>query len=284
MSVSRTLVVALSETRYRVERPWGYLPSGPARVTDVAIGPDGRVHVLLRDDPLVDRPSPRVVTLDASGRRLSAWGEELIVDAHMLAATPDGRILIVDRDAHEVVICDPDGRRIGGLGTRNGPLEPFNHPTDVAVAPSGEIFVCEGYAAGTVHRFTADGGQIGRWGRIGTGPGEFMNAHAVWIQPDGRVIVADRENDRLQVFDPDGGLLAIWPNFKQPLDIWGDAHGRLYVTDLLPSLSLLSSEGELLGRCRPVLNGAHGISGGPDGCLYLAEVNPSRVTRLVPAA
>ena len=124
--------------------------------------------------------------------------------------------------------------------------------------------------------------RLSAWGRPGHGPGEFHNPHAVWVLPDGRVVVADRENNRLQAFSPDGDLLAIWTGFRQPLDIWGDAEGRLYVTDLVPSLSLLSSDGELLGRCRPVLNGAHGISGDRSGRLYLAEGNPSRVTRLVP--
>ena len=276
------LVVALGEARYRVERPWGEVPRGVAKVTDVAVGADGRVHVLLRDDPLVDEPQPRVVTLDGDGRRVGAWGEDMIADSHMLASAPDGRILVVDRDAHEVLFCDGDGKRLGGLGTRHTPHAPFNHPTDVAIAPSGDIYVCEGYAAGTVHRFAPDGSPRGRWGRIGRAPGEFMNAHAIWVLPDGRVVVADRENDRLQVFTPDGGLLAIWGGFKQPLDIWGDALGRLYVTDLLPSLSLLSPDGDLIGRCRPVLNGAHGIWGDARGRLYLAEGNPSRLTRLVP--
>lgn len=279
-----SLVVALGPARYRVERPWGDLPGGAAKVTDVAVGPDGRVHVLLRDDPLVDEPSPRVVTLDPEGRRLAAWGEDLIADSHMIAAAPDGRLLIVDRDAHEIIICDPDGTRMGGLGTRHGPLEPFNHPTDVALSPTGDIYVCEGYAAGTVHRFSPKGRPLGSWGRIGSGAGEFMNAHAVWVQPDGRVVVADRENDRLQVFTGEGELVAIWTGFKQPLDIWGDACGRLYVTDLLPSLSLVAADGELLGRCRPVLNGAHGIWGDAQGRLYLAEGNPSRITRLSPMA
>jgi peptidylglycine monooxygenase len=54
------------------------------------------------------------------------------------------------------------------------------------------------------------------------------------------------------------------------------------VTDLVPSLSMLSPDGRMLGRCRPVLNGAHGVWGDADGNLFLAEPNPSRITRLAP--
>ena len=120
------------------------------------------------------------------------------------------------------------------------------------------------------------------WGELGDGPGQFMNPHAVWVLPEGRVIVVDRENNRLQVFSPEGAFLEIWTGFVKPLDLWGDEAGRVYVTDLVPTLTLLSPKGERLGRCRPVLNGAHGICGDKSGILYLAEPAPSRVTRLVP--
>ena len=107
-----------------------------------------------------------------------------------------------------------------------------------------------------------------------------MNPHAVWVRADGAVVVVDRGNNRLQLFTEEGEWLEEWHGFSQPLDVWGDADGNLFVTDLVPSLSMLSPQGELLGRCRPVLNGAHGVWGDNHGNLYLAEGNPSRVTRL----
>jgi sugar lactone lactonase YvrE len=280
--MKRELVVALGAQRYRVERPFGNLPDGPGRVTDVAIDAAGQVHVLLRSDPLVDAPAPCVITHDAMGDRLAAWGEDILADCHMIAPAPGNRLFVVDRDAHQIVICATNGQRLGGIGERNQPLAPFNHPTDVAFCPQGTIYVSDGYANARVHRFAPSGEPMIAWGSPGHGPGEFLNPHAIWVLPDGRVVVADRENNRLQVFSADGALLAIWTGFQKPLDIWGDAEGRLYVTDLVPSLSLLSPDGKVLGRCRPVLNGAHGICGDASGCLYLAEGNPSRVTRLVP--
>src|SRR5438045_9115447 len=110
----RQLIVALGPTRYRVERPF-YAHAGPGMISDVAVDPAGQVHVLIRRDPLVDPAGPAVVTLDANGQVLSAWGGALIDDAHMLSAAPDGRLFIVDRDAREVVICE-EGRRTGGRG------------------------------------------------------------------------------------------------------------------------------------------------------------------------
>jgi hypothetical protein len=277
----RQLIVALGARRYRVERPWGDLPRSIGRVTDVTVDMRGHLFVLMRYDPLVDAADAvPVVELDSAGSRVDTWGADLIADSHKLACAADGRLFIVDRDAHEVLICSREGRRVGALGTRHSPLQPFNHPTDVAFAPSGDTFVSDGYANSKIHRFRSDGSAIGAWGKLGSGRGEFMNPHAVWVRADGAVVVVDRGNNRLQLFTEEGEWLEEWHGFSQPLDVWGDADGNLFVTDLVPSLSMLSPQGELLGRCRPVLNGAHGVWGDNHGNLYLAEGNPSRVTRL----
>lgn len=278
--MSVTLTVALGDQHYRVERPFFANP-GLGVISDVAVDWEGNLHVLVRNDSLVSPGEVALTSLTPEGGVLANWGEGDIVDAHMLCASLDGRLLVVDRDAHEVVIFR-DRVRVGGIGRRNRPMHPFNHPTGVAVAPDGTIYVSDGYANHRVHRFSVEGELIGSWGELGSEPGQFMNPHAVWVQPDGTVIVVDRENDRLQVFTAEGKLLDIWQGFVKPLDLWGDADGRLYVADFVPSLTLLSPAGERLGRCRPVLNAAHGISGDRNGNLYLAEPSPSRVTRLVP--
>ncbi|HEY4042678.1 MAG TPA: peptidase [Rhodopila sp.] len=237
--------------------------------------------MLLRTDCYVDAAQPAVTELAPDGRRLATWGEE-IVDAHMLSIGPDGRIYVVDRDAHEIVVFDGQGRRIGGIGRRHQPNAPFNHPCDVAIAPSGEIYVADGYGASRVHRFKANGELIATWGQPGEAPGHFSTPHGIWALADGRVAVTDRENNRLQVFSSAGELLAIWADFYHPMDIFQDAAGHLFVTDQVPRLSMLAPDGILLARCRPMLNGAHGMWGDRTGNLYMAEMNPSRVTKLTP--
>lgn len=277
-----TLFVALGDTRYGVDRPWGDLPDGPARVSDVACAVDGRVYVLLRRDCLVDPRGPSVIVLDPTGRREACWGEE-VADGHMLACAPDGMIWVVDRDAHEIIGFDRNGRRQGALGLRHQPGAPFNHPTDLAFASAGDIYVADGYGASRLHRFRGQA-RVGGWGAPGTGPGQFTTPHAVVVFADGRVAVADRENNRVQIFTPDGGFLAAFTDHQKPMDLALDQAGNLLITDQIPRLSLVSPEGRLLGRCRPVLNGAHGIACAADGVIYLAEINPSRISRLVPVS
>jgi peptidylglycine monooxygenase len=102
------------------------------------------------------------------------------------------------------------------------------------------------------------------------------------VLADGRVAVADRDNSRIQIFSAAGEHRADIQDVHKPMDVHGGPDGSLYVTDQVPRLSLFAPNGVLLGRCRPVLNGAHGMWRAADGCLYLAEMHPSRLTRLVP--
>jgi DNA-binding beta-propeller fold protein YncE len=277
-----SLIVALGSARYRVERPWGELPGGRALVSDVACDARGHVFVLLRHDSSLDPDLPAVLELAPDGRRLAAWGGAEIADGHMLTVAPDGRVLVVDRDAHQIVVFDGSGKRVGALGERHAPGAPFNHPSGVAVAPWGDIYVADGYGAARVHRFAADFSPLGVWGEAGIAPGRFSTPHGIWATADRRVLVTDRENDRVQVFSDAGTFLAAWSGFGRPMDVCADAAGRILVTDQVPRLHLLAPDGTPLGMCRPVLNGGHGVWCDDAGRIFLAELSPSRLTRLVP--
>jgi peptidylglycine monooxygenase len=204
------------------------------------------------------------------------------VDVHGVSATADGRVVVVDRDAHQVLIHDIEGRRRLALGERHRPSvgAPFSHPTSAAIAPDGDIYVSDGYGNSVVHRFGADGKLKSTWGGRGTGPGQFTTPHAVWIDPRDRVLVADRENNRVQIFDRNGKYLTEWRDFYHPMAIYGDARGMIFVTDQIPRISMLSFDGELVGRCRGAINGAHGMSGDAMGNFYLSELPPEKITRL----
>ena len=271
------LVVSLGDRKYAVERLWGELP-GEHRlrvISQLAVDRRGRVYVLQRSDP-------PVLVFEPSGRFHAAWGQGRVTDAHGIFITPDDRLFLIDRDAHQVLIFTLDGEPLGALGKRNSPSfqAPFNHPTDVAVADDGEIYVSDGYGNSVVHRFSADHRLMRTWGSPGEGPGQFSTPHAVWIDKSNRVLVADREHNRVQLFDRDGAYLDEWRDFYHPMDIYGDARGMVYVTDQIPRLSMIAPDGSLVGRCRPSFNLPHGISGNADGDLFIAEQNPPSIVKL----
>jgi len=272
------LIVLMGERRYAVDCPWGALPDGQSfgPLSQIAVDSSGRVYVFQRSNPPVLVFSPEGVLIDT-------FGEGLFSDAHGIFVTRDDLILLVDRDAHEIIACESSGAVRFRLGQRHQPQfnQPFNHPTDIAQAPNGDFYISDGYGNSNVHCFDADGVFRFSWGRQGSGPGEFTTPHAVWVDSSERVLVADRENNRVQLFDLEGVFIEAWDDFYHPMDIFGDAQGNIFVTDQIPRLSMMSSEGRLIGRCRPVCFGAHGIGGDADGNLYLAETAPlDCVTRL----
>lgn len=280
MSGSESLTVVMAARRYDVERSWGACPPEIAltALSQLAVDSRGRVYAFQRRDP-------PVVVFEASGQFLMAWGAGSIADAHGIFITADDRVFLVDRDAHQILIFTPEGEQIGSLGARHIPRfqAPFNHPTDVATAADGEIYVSDGYGNSLVHRFSPDGRHLASWGRPGKGPGEFTTPHAVWVDRSDRVLVADRENDRVQLFDREGRYLEEWRDFYHPMDLCEDDQGMILVTDQIPRLSMLSPAGELVGRCRAVWNGAHGVATNAAGDIFLAEIQPNRITKLAVA-
>ncbi|MBT6277220.1 MAG: peptidase, partial [Chromatiales bacterium] len=188
------LFVAMSGRRYRVERFWGTLPDGMelGLVSMLAVGPHGSVAVATRN-------GPPVVVFDADGMFRTAWPEEGVADPHGINFTHDGRVILVDRDAHEIQFRTLEGERVATLGRRHHPAfqAPFNHPTSAFAAKDGDIYVADGYGNNVVHRFAADGSLISTWGGAGTGPGEFSTPHSVLVDQLDRVLVVDRENNRV---------------------------------------------------------------------------------------
>ncbi len=277
MSDERYTVI-LGDRRYAIHRNWAKLPAGESFgfLSDVMVDGEGRVHVAQRG---TDRP---VLVFERDGRLAGSWGEGALAEPHYITAANDGAILVADRDAHQVLRFDGNGNVLQALGKRHWPSldAPFNHPTAAAQAPDGEIYVADGYGNSSVHRFSAAGALLKTWGGQGGGPGAFTTPHAVAIDGQGRVLVGDRENNRVQVFDRDGAFLEAPGDFYHPMQIWIDDRGLVFVTDQIPRISLLSPDGKLIGRCRGAINGAHGLSGDAQGNLYLAELPPQYITKL----
>ncbi len=262
------MTVGLGDRRYKILHSWGHLPDGIAigRLSKVAVDSDGNVYV-------AQRTEPQVIVLDPDGNYLRSWGQGVLADPHGIFATDDDRILVVDRGGHQVVGFDNAGKVLFTLGERDQPSfqAPFNHPTDIAVAPSGDMYVSDGYGNAAVHRFSADGELIRTWGEPGDGPGEFSTPHGIWVISDGRVLVGDRENNRIQVFDPEGEYLTEWGGVYKPMDIFADADDMIYVADQIPRLTKMTADGEIVGRSMCSAQQGHGIRGDAAGNIFIAE-------------
>jgi len=276
-----TDVVGTGKFMYKVNRNWQKLPKGfsygtaSSALSALAVDSKDRVYVY-------NRGEHPVIVFDADGNFLTSWGEGVIHDAHGIYISPDDHVFLVDRDAHQVLKFTTEGKLLMTIGNRHRPsLEaPFNHPADVAVAPTGEIYVCDGYANSRVHKFSAEGKHLLSWGEPGSGPGQFNIPHSIWVDKNGRVYVGDRENNRIQVFTTEGKFISQWPYFFRPTDIYMDKNQVLYVTDLSPRFTVLDTLGKILARGR-VEDAAHGVWGDSKGNLYMALVFEKRVEKYV---
>jgi len=228
----------------KVVEGWEKLPKGYVHkdVTGVAVDSHDNVYLITRSDV-------QVLVYDRKGNFIRSWGEEIFTPRiHGIAIGPDDVVYTVDDGDHTVRKFTPDGKQLMMIGTSGkcsdtgydgktvasiqwgGP--PFNRPAGLAVAPDGELYVCDGYGNARVHRFKADGTLLGSWGEPGIGPGQFHLPHGIGISPDGLVFVADRENDRIQIFSRDGQFLDMWTHLQRPTDICFDRDGRVYVSEL----------------------------------------------------
>ncbi|BCB75712.1 peptidyl-alpha-hydroxyglycine alpha-amidating lyase family protein [Phytohabitans flavus] len=307
----------------RVRTGWERLPSGLTHrdVADVAVDRDDRVYLFVRHDS-------QVLVFDRDGRHLRAFGRGMFKMAHGITVDGDGCVYCVDNLDHTVRKFSPRGELLltlgtSGIGTATGirpgepvsvhsvervrhPGPPFNGCTDVAVTDDGDLFVSDGYGNCRVHHFSATGELLGSWGEVGSDPGQFRLPHAIVLTGDGRLLVADRENDRIQIFDQGGTFLGQWTGLQRPTDIAVAGDGRVFVSELWrpkgnrgflrddsgldqPSqVAVLDASGAVLGRWGASTTAKnapgnfiapHGLTFDSRGNLYVAEVTYSFALR-----
>ena len=275
--------VGTGKYTYELLKDWAKLPAGwTLGQTGIVTDSRDRVYLFNRSDhPLI--------VLDREGNYLTSWGEGVLADAHGMYIDGDDNLYLPVKNSHVVLKYDTRGSLLMTLGawdqasdtgwsgdyqdTVQRAAGPFNRPSDVALSPNGEIYISDGYGNARVHRFTAEGRLVLSWGAPGkSAPGEFHVPHGVWVHTDGRVFVADRENNRIQIFSPDGEYLSQWTGLARPCDIYIDAGDVVFVPELDAFMSILSIEGELLSRwAGPTGAGAHAIWLDSRGDLYINQ-------------
>ncbi len=271
--------IGAGDYRYEYLPGWARLPAGMElqAPSGVAVDSQDRVYVF-------QRQGPPVQVFDRDGRFRESWHrrEGLPADAHHIYVGPDDTVYLTDRDSHIVLIYDTEGNLLRSLGIRDHAAmqAPFNHPADVCVAPTGELYVADGYGNSNIHRFSPEGEYIGSFGSPGRGPGQFVVPHSVAVALDGRIYVADRENHRVQVFTPEREFLAEWTDFKCPMGVHIDAEQVVYVSDQIPRISLFSLDGELLARGR-TFEGAHQVYTDSQGSIYGIDTANQRLQKFI---
>ena len=294
-------------------------------------------------DPAAGKMSPLDVVLkfDDKGNLVRSFGAGMFVFPHGIHVDRDGNVWVTDgqdnlprrargaaADAplppkpdkivgHQVIKFSPEGKVLLTLGAPGGnqPGGPaddpssFYQPNDVITNDEGEIFVAEGHsnaetANARIVKFDRHGKFIKSWGKRGSGPGEMMQPHSLAFDSKGRLFVADRSNNRIQIFDQDGKLLDHgWEQYSRISGLWIDANDMIYAADSESgSVEPKRPEwkrGIRIGSVREGKNGkiqafipdpsttdrgtlaAEGVAVDRNGVIYGAEVGPRALKRYV---
>lgn len=253
-------------------------------VAGVATDAQGNVIVAHREEPPI-----AVFTKD--GAFFRAFGAGTFEAVHGTRVDRDGNLWITDMRNHTVVKFSLEGKVLMALGERGVPGNDerhFNRPTDVAVAPNGDFFVSDGYGNSRVVKFDKSGKFLLSWGSKGAREGQFHLPHAVMLDAENQLYVADRENNRIQVFDTEGKFIRQFGGFA-PYGIYLAPEKTLFVADGRAHRVLkMSLDGKVLatwgahGSEPGNFKLPHGITVGADGAVYVAEVDGKRVQKFVP--
>ena len=276
---------------------------------------------------------PSVLKFDSTGKLVKSFGAGLLIFPHGIHVDRDGNIWVTDGQdnapvaargagggaargagpigpapgatmGNQVYKFSPDGKLLLTLGKPGGAASPdyFFQPNDVVTAANGDIFVSEGHGAGNnrILKFDKTGKFIKEWGKLGTAPGEFDQPHGLAIDSRNRLIVGDRNNNRVQVFDLDGRFIEQFRQFSRPSGVWVDKNDMLYVSDS-ESESVSRNhdgwkrgirwgslgDGKILGfipdpdEKATGTSAAEGVAVDAAGNIYGAEVGPKAIKKYV---
>jgi DNA-binding beta-propeller fold protein YncE len=300
---------------YRTIEHWGKLPEGRTWGSVAGIDVDSKDHIWVAErcgaNTCVGSNLDPIMEFDTEGKLLKSFGGGMFVFPHGLGVDKQGNVWVTDGQGkdgkgHQVFKFSPDGKvlmTLGKAGVAGTTPDTFNMPSDVIVAPNGDIFVADGHGGNSNNRvlkFDKNGKYIKEWGKKGTGPGEFDGPHCLAFDSKGRLFVGDRNNNRIQIFDQDGKYLDEWKQFSRPSGIFIDKHDNIFVADSESGSVSRNHPGWERGmRGGKIKDGvvlffipdpdkdargtsaAEGVAVDSKGAIYGAEVGPKQVKKYV---
>jgi sugar lactone lactonase YvrE len=245
---------------YQTTYGWEQLPSGKTLGVASGVFPDRdgkHIWILARcgGNNCAGSDADPIMQFDMNGKLIKSFGKGHRAFPHGFFLDTEGNVWVTegapvgDRrgDAgfkigkgHQVFKFAPDGKLLMTLGTAGvagDDATHFNGPSGVAIAPNGDIWVVDGHRGGNnrVVRFSKDGKFLksigGGVGSESADKGRFSDPHGIAIDSRGRIYVADRGNNRIQILDGEGNFLEEWKQFGKPSGVYIDANDTIYVGD-----------------------------------------------------
>lgn len=241
----------------------------PSGIVGVDVNSRNEVHLFHRagrvwgpNTPRTPIEDPTILVIDGeTGTVLREWGEQHFIMPHGITIDEHDNVWVTDVELHQVFKFNREGDlllTLGEAGIAGQDGHHFDGPTDVAVLPDGSFYVSDGYGNSRIAQFSPEGRFESEWGSRGSGAAHLNLPHAVTVDGNGDVYVADRENSRIQVFGRKGKFLRQWSSlpiekpfgiaiFRDCLFVTGDAP-RTASNSPPVRIARFSLEGRLLGE------------------------------------
>jgi sugar lactone lactonase YvrE len=252
----RPPILGVGEHQYECLHDWGELPVGHVygNTHGVAVDAQGQIHIkhTVGKGAKID---DAVVVFDANGKFVRSWGKEYKGGAHGLHLSKEGNeefFYLCDTKRHEFAKTTIEGKE---LWRKWAPEQCHGYtmpdefvPTNIAVAPSGNFYVSDGYGKSFIHEYDRDAKYLRSFGGKGKEPGQTSCPHGLMVDERGEkptLVVADRGNNRLQKFTLDGQHINfVTDNVLEPCHF--HTHGKLMVVpDLHSRVTLLDEHFKL---------------------------------------
>jgi hypothetical protein len=316
-AAASSVTIGEGKFKYALDLNWGKLPEGMTYGYGCAIVVDGKDRIIVTSRS----QNPCVAIFSPEGELLETWAKDFAdkigYTTEQVAGTAHGLYWSKEGDAeylyftenapgNRVYKTDMEGKILYELGKveQEGPTSQkfqFDNPTDVAVAPNGDIYIVDGYGSQLVHLFDKDFKHKKTIGGKGTEHGKFNTCHGVWVstlneKPE--VYIADRANDRLEVYSPDLEYVRTIPGVRKPCCFY-QSNGHLFIPELDARVSVIDAADqfaahlgdgkgvpkESLAEHPEVFAAPHALTLDSQGNLYILEWLPyGRVRKFSPAA
>ena len=250
---SRNPIVGSGDFQYEMISDWGELPAGLAYGNTHGVCEDSEGHIYIHHT--VNKTSEKhdtMVVFDADGKFVRSWGAQFEGGAHGLHIDK-GFLYLCDTKRAIVVKTTLAGEEVFTLRYPKESKEygaaPIKYcPTNLAIAPNGDIYVGDGYGSSYINQYNSKGDYIHTFGGKGKEAGQLDCPHGITVDLRGQeplLLVADRGNARLQYFTLDGRHVSFVGGTNLPCH-FSERKGVFVIPDLGARVTLMDRDNKVI--------------------------------------
>lgn len=255
-------VMGEGDHQFEVTHDWGELPADIKYGNTHGVCEDSQGHIYVHHTVnATSESSDSMVVFDAKGKFVTSWGKQFKGGAHGLTIRKEGStefLYLCDTQRGLVVKTTLKGEEVFSLGypdqseaykpNPDGTKKKYS-PTNLAIAPNGDIYVGDGYGSSYVNVYDKDGKYLKTFGGKGPNPGQLDCPHGIVLDSRGDtpiLMVADRANHRIQTFNLAGEHIGFWPGTNLPCNFDFNSKGEVVVPDLGARVTLLDKQNKVI--------------------------------------